>query len=176
MASRSNTDTGGGQNPPTHNQETELTNINENRIDGNKQLHVSLKRIQDVNQPGTRDLVDNNSGRKRKKTLFALQNEYSDSCRELESELGQFMTNNFAQYLFSEEMMSNEIAQQIRACLATVQHAQNRLQTSSDALISMMRQKAKIADSLELEEQTQQLISDAVKSQKNSQFEFRLTM
>ena len=73
------------------------------------------------------------------------------------------MTNNFEKVLFStEEMMSNEIAQQIRACLVTVQHAQNRLQTSSDALISMMRQKAKIADSLELEEQTKRLISGEV--------------
>ena len=68
------------------------------------------------------------------------------------------MTNNFAQYLFSEEMMSNEIAQQIRTCLATLQHAQNRLQTNSDALISMMRQKAKIAESLKLEEKSKRLV------------------
>ena len=59
--------------------------------------------------------------------------------------------------------MSNEIAQQIRACLSMLQHAQNWLQTNSDALISMMRQKAKITESLKLEEQTKQLISDAVK-------------
>ena len=100
MDSRSEINTSGEQNPPTHDQNTELANIDKSRIECNKQLHISLKRIQNVNQLGNRDLAENNWDRRRNKTIFALQKEYRDSLKELESELGQFMTNNFAQVLF----------------------------------------------------------------------------
>ena len=126
----SSSDTSGGQNPPTHNQNTELANIDKNRIECNKQLHMSLKRIQNVNQPGNKELAESNSDRRQKKTIFALQKEYRDSFKELESELGQFMTEIYEQS--TEEMMWNEKAQQISACLATLQHAHDRLNSNSD--------------------------------------------
>ena len=79
----------------------------------------------------------------------------------MESELGQFMTNNYDQ--ITEKMMSNEKAQQIGACLATLQHAHDRLKSNSDTLISAMKQNAMIAESLEIEKQTKQLFSDTAK-------------
>ena len=68
----------------------EIQNTSEQRKDPfTKQLHVSLKRLQNTNQPGCQDLADTFSDRKRQKSLQLLQVEYQTALQEAESELGR---------------------------------------------------------------------------------------
>ena len=122
-----------------------------------KQLHVSLKRLQDTNQPGCQDLVGSSSDRKRQKSLQLLQAEYKDALQEAESNLERHHRQGYEK--LTEDMLTEDIVKQMSTSIRILEDCSEHLKAATVALGTALNKKAMITENAKIQKKTSQLCS-----------------